>query len=48
MNNSVDITTNIGCRVQCKFCPQDDSMSNYAMKNELEQIMKNRKRYKQD
>ena len=38
MNNSVDITTNIGCRVQCKFCPQDDSMSNYAMKNELEQI----------
>jgi len=38
MNNSVEITTNIGCRVQCKFCPQDDSMSNYAMKNDLEQI----------
>ena len=33
MNNSVDLTTNIGCRVQCKFCPQDVSMSNYAIKN---------------
>ena len=37
-HKSVDITTNIGCRVQCKFCPQDDSMSNYATKNNLDQI----------
>ena len=38
MNNSVDITTNIGCRVQCKFCPQDVSMSNYAIKNSFKKI----------
>ncbi|KFM20077.1 radical SAM domain-containing protein [Marine Group I thaumarchaeote SCGC AAA799-P11] len=38
MNNSVDITTNIGCRVQCKFCPQDVSMSNYASKNNFKKI----------
>lgn len=38
MNNSVDITTNIGCRVQCKFCPQDVSMSNYATKNNFKKI----------
>mgnify|MGYP001446845668 FL=1 len=37
-HKSIDLTTNIGCRVQCKFCPQDVSMSNYAMKNGLEQI----------
>lgn len=38
MSKSIDLATNIGCRVQCKFCPQDVSMSNYAMKNDLEQI----------
>lgn len=38
MNNSVDITTNIGCRVQCKFCPQDVSVSNYASKNNFNKI----------
>ena len=38
MNNSVDITTNIGCQVQCKFCPQDVSMSNYTSKNNLQKI----------
>ena len=37
-HKSIDFTTNIGCRVHCKFCPQDVSMSKYAMKNELEQI----------
>jgi len=38
VNNSVDITTNIGCQVQCKFCPQDVSMSNYTSKNNLQKI----------
>ena len=37
-HRSVDISTNIGCRVLCKFCPQEVSMSNYAIKNDLEQI----------
>ena len=38
MTNSVDLATNIGCKVQCKFCPQDVSMSNYAMKYDLDPI----------
>ena len=36
--NQIEISTNIGCKVQCKFCPQDVSMPNYAKKNELEEI----------
>tara|TARA_B110000438_G_scaffold285591_1_gene315863 strand:- start:6304 stop:7377 length:1074 start_codon:yes stop_codon:yes gene_type:complete len=36
--NQIEITTNIGCRVQCKFCPQDVSMPNYAKKNDIEEI----------
>jgi len=38
MGTAVEVTTNIGCLVQCKFCPQDVSMSNYATKNELDTI----------
>ena len=38
MTKSIDLATNIGCRVQCKFCPQDVSMSNYATKYDLEPI----------
>jgi hypothetical protein len=38
MIKSIEIATNIGCKVQCKFCPQDISMLNYATKNKLEQI----------
>ena len=37
-HKSIELTTNMGCRVQCKFCPQEVSMSNYALKNDLEQI----------
>jgi hypothetical protein len=36
--NQIEISTNIGCKVQCKFCPQDVSMPNYAKKNDLEEI----------
>ena len=32
MSTAITITTNIGCRVQCKFCPQDDIMTSYAEK----------------
>ena len=38
MTKSIDLATNIGCRVQCKFCPQDVSMSNYATKYDIEPI----------
>ena len=38
MGTAVEVTTNIGCQVQCKFCPQDVSMTNYATKNELDTI----------
>lgn len=34
----IEITTVIGCRVQCTFCPQSVLMNNYEEKNELEKI----------
>ena len=38
MARSVTFTTNIGCRVQCKFCPQDDIMTSYAEKEKTPKI----------
>lgn len=32
------ITTNIGCRVQCDFCPQSVVMDTYETQNNLEKI----------
>ena len=31
-------TTNIGCKVNCKFCPQDDIMQSYAEKENIPKI----------
>ena len=38
MGKSVTFTTNIGCRVNCKFCPQDEIMQSYAKKENLPKI----------
>ena len=38
MGRSVTFNTNIGCRVYCKFCPQDDIMQSYAKKENLPKI----------
>ena len=38
MGRSITFNTNIGCRVYCKFCPQDDIMQSYAKKENLPKI----------
>ena len=35
---SMEITTVIGCRVQCDFCPQSLLMNRYEKKNDVEEI----------
>ena len=35
---SMEITTNIGCRVQCDFCPQELLIKEYSDKTELKDI----------
>ena len=35
MSKTITFTTNIGCRVNCKFCPQDDIMQNFSKKENL-------------
>jgi len=34
----MDIVTNIGCRVQCDFCPQSVVMDSYEKRNQIEKI----------
>jgi len=38
VGKSVTFNTNIGCRVYCKFCPQDEIMQSYAKKENLPTI----------
>ena len=38
MARNITFTTNIGCRVNCKFCPQDDIMTSYAEKENISKI----------
>ena len=38
MARTITFTTNIGCRVNCKFCPQDDIMKSYAEKENIAKI----------
>ena len=38
MARTITFTTNIGCRVNCKFCPQDDIMKSYAEKENIPKI----------
>ena len=38
MAEIVTFTTNIGCKVNCKFCPQDDIMQSYAEKENIPKI----------
>lgn len=34
----MEITTGIGCRIQCKFCPQPLLIDNYQEKNQIDEI----------
>ena len=38
MAKTISFTTNVGCRIQCKFCPQDDIMISYAKKESISKI----------
>ena len=38
MARNITFTTNIGCRVNCKFCPQDNIMTSYAEKENIPKI----------
>ena len=38
MAKTISFTTNVGCRIQCKFCPQDDIMTSYTEKENISKI----------
>ena len=38
MGRTISFTTNVGCRIQCKFCPQDDIMTSYAKTENISKI----------
>ena len=38
MARTISFTTNVGCRIQCKFCPQDDIMTSYAKTENISKI----------
>ena len=39
MAKTISFTTNVGCRIQCKFCPQDDIMTSYTEKENIQKLV---------